>query len=140
VRFRLLPRLSLKLSFNDTYAVTDGDSRRNVVSADWPTLMVAFTDYAGLEASILDPLAPLAEMALRPAGVYHRYEFVALDAIRPRFGAWIAVPQLSRRVALTTGFGARFLDVTRDTTSTTIDARYGFKPSLTFDAGIQFVF
>lgn len=140
LRFRLLPRLALKLSFNDTYAVTDRDSRRNVVSADWPTLMLAFTDYAGLEASLLDPIAPLAEMALRPAGSYHRYAYVALDVLRPRLGAWVAVPQLSRRLAITTGFGARFLDVKRDVAQTTIDATYGARASLTFDAGVQFVF
>lgn len=144
VRFRLLPRLSLKLSFNDTYAVTDGDSKRNVVSADWPTFMVAFTDYAGIELSLIDPAAPLAEMALRPAGTYHDYPYVALDALRPRLGAWVAVPQLSRRLALTTGFGARFLDVKRNPSPVdmpmAIDATYGFKASLTFDAGVQFVF
>jgi hypothetical protein len=140
VRFRVVPRLALKLSFNDTYAVTDGDSRRVVVSADWPTLMVAITDYAGLEASILDPIAPLSEMALRPAGSYHQYPYVALDAIRPRLGAWVAVPQLSRRIAITAGFGAPFLDVTRDQTMMKIDATYGAKASLTFDAGIEFVF
>jgi len=140
VRLRVMPRLAMKLSFNDTYAVTDGDSRRVVVSADWPTLMVAVTDYAGLEASILDPIAPLSEMALRPAGSYHEYSFVALDIIRPRLGAWVAVPQLSRRLALTAGFGARFLDVKRDTTMPGIDATYGAKASLTFDAGIEFVF
>ena len=79
--------------------------------------------------------------ALPPSLHYQRPNpHIAFDALRPRFGAWIAVPQLSRRIALTTGFGARFLDVTRDTTMTTIDARYGFRPSLTFDAGIQFVF
>lgn len=140
VRLRLMPRLGVKMAFNDTYAVTDGDSRRIVVSADWPTVMVAITDYVGLEASIIDPIAPLAEMALRPPGTYHQYPYVALDALRPRFGAWIAVPALSRRIALTSGFGARFLDVTRDQTMTKIDATYGAKASLTFDAGIEFVF
>ncbi|MGE5182280.1 MAG: hypothetical protein ACM31C_09465 [Acidobacteriota bacterium] len=140
LRLRWLPRLAMKLSFNDTYAVTDGDSRRTVVSADWPTIMFAFTDYAGVEVSFVDFVAPLAEMALRPAGSYHGYEYVALDALRPRFGAWVAVPQLSRRLALTAGFGARFLDVKRDTSIMTIDATYGAKASLTFDAGVEFVF
>jgi len=140
VRLRWMPRLGMKLSFNDTYAVTDGDSRRIVVSADWPTIMVAITDYVGLEASVIDPIAPLAEMALRPAGTYHQYPYVMLDALRPRLGAWIAVPSLSRRIALTSGFGARFLDVSRDETQMKIDATYKAKASLTFDAGIEFVF
>ncbi len=142
VRFRLLPRLAVKLAFNNVYAVTDGNARRTVVSADWPTAMVAFTDFAGLEASVVDPIAPLAEMALRPPGTYHGYPYVALDAIRPRLGAWIAVPQLSRRLTVTTGFGARFLDVVRNTPlgAPELDATYRAKPSLTFDAGVQFVF
>lgn len=137
---RLMPRLSLRLSFNDTYAVTNGDSRRTTVSADWPTAMIAVNDFLGLEASVLDPLAPLSEMALRPAGTYHGYEYVLLDAIRPRLGGYICVPQLSRRLALSAGFGARFLDVVREPGPTPITARYAERASLTFDAGIEFVF
>jgi hypothetical protein len=143
VRFRLLPRLSLRLSFNDTYASTDGDSRRRLVAADFPTLMFALNDYVGFELSAIDFIAPLAEMALRPAGKYENYEKVALDLLRPRFGIWIAVPQFSRRVTLTSGFGARFLDVIRTDDGTDpkmLEAEYRYKASLTFDAGIQFVF
>ncbi len=141
LRLRLIPRLSARLSFNDTYAITDGDSRRRVVAADWPTCMVAINDFVGFEASVIDPIAPLAEMALRPPGTYQRYEYVALDALRPRLGVWIAAPQLSRRLALTSGFGARFLDVVRvNADDAPLVARYGYKASLTFDAGIQFVF
>lgn len=114
VAFRPLPRLAVRLSFNDTYAITDGDSRRSVVAADWPTAMFAFNDYMGIEVSLLDPIAPLAEMALRPAGTYHGYPYVALDVLRPRFGGWICVPQFSRRLTLSSGFGARFLDVQRE--------------------------
>jgi len=140
-RFEALPRLALKLSFNDTYAATDGDSRRKVVAADWPTAMVAINDYVGFEVSVLDLLAPLAEMALRPPGTYRGYGYVALDLIRPRAGMWISAPQISRRVALTGGFGARLLDVKRTDDGTgALTADYGYKPSLTFDAGIQFVF
>jgi hypothetical protein len=42
---------------------------------------------------------------------------------------------------MSSGFGARFLDVQRE--SMPMDplvARYGARASLTFDAGIQFVF
>jgi hypothetical protein len=133
----------VRLSFNDTYAVTDGDTRRRLVAADFPTLMFAATDYVGIELSAIDFVAPLAEMALRPAGKYEKYENVALDLIRPRFGVWVAVPQLSRRIALSAGFGARFLDVKRlddGTDPKMLRAEYAYKASLTFDAGIQFVF
>jgi hypothetical protein len=144
IRFRLLPRLALRLSFSDTYAATDnGEGKRTVVAADWPTLMASINDYVGVELSVLDPVAPLAEMALRPAGRYERPAYVLLDAVRPRLGMWIAVPSLSRRLALTAGFGVRFLDVTRlddGAAGTTLAARYGYRASLTFDAGVQFVF
>lgn len=141
VAFRLTPRLAMRLSFNDTYATTDGDSRRTVVAADWPTAMVAINDYLGLEASAIDPVAPLAEMALRPAGSYSKYEYVFLDLIRPRLGGWICIPQLSRRLALSAGFGVRLLDVIQDSpVDTPLRAHYGYKASLLFDAGIEFVF
>ena len=142
-RGRLTPRLAVRLSFNDQYAVTDGDSRRRLVAADWPTAMVAVNDYIGFEVSAIDFIAPLAEMALRPAGNYERYEYVALDLIRPRLGVWVAVPQFSRRIALSTGFGLRLLDIVEKPDSAepeTPTFEYGYKPSLTFDAGIQFVF
>jgi hypothetical protein len=142
-RGRLTPRLGIRLSFNDVYAVTDGDSRRRTVSADWPTAMVAINDYIGLELSAIDFIAPLAEMALRPVGNYERYHYVALDLIRPRLGLWVAVPQFSRRISLSTGFGARLLDVVDKTDPATPDDKlfeYDYKPSLTFDAGVQFIF
>ncbi|MBV8762474.1 MAG: hypothetical protein JO257_34640 [Deltaproteobacteria bacterium] len=133
-RFRWLPRLGMRLSFDEHYAIADPGTRRTVVAADWPTAMFAFTDYVGLEASVLDPAAPLAEMALRPAGTYHEQQNVVLDALRPRLGIWVAFPQLSRRLALSTGFAARFLSIDRDTLT------YGRKTSLVFDAGLEFVF
>ncbi len=145
VRFNALPRLALRLWFSETYGVTDdNDTRRNVVAADWPTLMVAITDYIGLELSAIDPIAPLAEMALRPAGKYHNQRYVMLDVLRPRIGTWVAVPQLSRRLALTIGLGARFVDIVRNDDpldpADPLDATYGAKASLAFDAGVQFVF
>jgi hypothetical protein len=142
LRFRLTPRLMLGLSFADSYADTDGDTRRTVVAAHWPTAMVAINDYVGLEFSGLDLLAPLSEMALRPAGTYEQQSKVTLDFLRPRAGIWVAMPQFSRRLALTVGGGGRFLETTRldDGTMPTIRARYSYKATPMFDAGIQFVF
>ena len=142
LRFRFTPRLMAGLSFADSYAPTDGDSRRRVVAAYWPTAMVAINDYVGLEFSGLDLIAPLTEMALRPPGTYDNESKVTLDFLRPRAGLWVALPQFSRRVALTTGFGGRFLEVRRtdDGTTPMLHAEYSYKPSLMFDAGVQFVF
>jgi hypothetical protein len=141
LRFRFTPRLGVRLSFAESYAPTDGDTRRRVVSADWPTAMVALNNYVGLELSVIDFVAPLAELALRPAGNYTKENKVALDLLRPRAGIWIAIPQFSRRLTLSTGFGARFLELRNvSQASGELSAEYGYKPSLTFDAGLQFVF
>jgi hypothetical protein len=142
LRFRITPRLMAGLAFTDSYADTDGDSRRRIVAAHWPTAMVAINDFVGLEFSGIDLIAPLTEMALRPPGSYSKEEKVVLDFLRPRAGIWVAMPQLSRRIALTTGCAGRFLQVTRtdDGTAMPLTATYSYKPSWMFDAGIQFVF
>ncbi|MEO8700674.1 MAG: hypothetical protein ABI867_11555 [Kofleriaceae bacterium] len=143
VRFGLLPLLSVRLAFNDAYSVSDEDNRRKGVAADWPTLLFAVNDYVGFELSAIDFVAPLAEMALRPPGTYRNQANVALDALRPRLGVWIAVPQFSRRLALTAGFGARFVGldaVDTDANPDTKEFEYSRKASLAVDAGLQFVF
>jgi len=145
LRFRLTPRLAIRLSLAESYAPTDGDTRRTVVAADWPTAMLAINDYVGLELSVIDFVAPLSELALRPAGSYTNEDLVALDLVRPRAGIWIAFPQFSRRLALSTGFGGRFVELTDvvrtgSGTMSSLTAKYSYKPSLTFDAGLQFVF
>lgn len=142
IRFRLTPRLVAGLSFAESYAPTDGDTRRRIVAAQWPTAMGAINDYVGLELSVADLIGPLTELALRPAGSYNKENLVVLDLLRPRAGLWIAVPQFSRRLALTSGFAVRFLDVERtdDGSSSSVTGEYRYHPSLMFDAGIQFVF
>jgi hypothetical protein len=132
-RFRWLPRIGVGLSFDSNYAATGGDSRRTVVSAQWPTAMIAVSDYLGFEASLLDGAAPLAELALRQAGAYRDERYVALDLLRPRLGLWVAMPALSKRLALTTGIAGRFVHVASDRT-------YSEKASLVFDAGLELVF
>ena len=133
-RFGWLPRIAVGLSFDDNYAAIAGaDSRRTVVAAQWPTAMVAVSDYLGFEASLLDGAAPLAELALRSAGAYHDERYVALDLVRPRLGLWVAMPALSKRLALTTGIAGRFVHVASNRT-------YSEKASLVFDAGLELVF
>jgi hypothetical protein len=136
-RFRVLPVLGMRLAFSEEYSKTDSDARRTLVSADWPTMMLAFTDNVGLEASVIDPVAPLAELALRPSGVYHDEKYVALDALRPRLGIWFAVPQLSRRLTVSTGFGARFVRLDKEADGI---YRYRQGQTLAFDLGIGLVF
>jgi hypothetical protein len=140
-RFRALPRLSFRMAVNDDHAVTSGERRRTVVAADWPTVMVALSDYAGLEASLLDPVAPLAELGLRDAGDYADSTTLLLDAVRPRVGVWVGVPQLSRRLALSLGGGARLVGVDRTSAvGEALRARYVRRTSLTLDLGVELVF
>ena len=108
---------------------------------DASAAMVAFSDNAGLELSVLDLVAPLSELALRPAGDYAEENLVLLDAVRPRLGVWLAVPQLSRRLELSAGVGARLvgLDATGGGT-TPLSATYVRRASITVDAGLGFVF
>jgi len=132
----------MRLSFAEDYAATGGDTRRTVVAADWPTAMVAVSDYFGFEGSLLDPVAPLAELALRPSGTYREQSYVALDALRPRLGMWVAMPALSKRLTLSTGFAARFVHLVREPQMdpTLVVGRYSARTSLVFDLGLQLVF
>jgi hypothetical protein len=144
VRLNAFPRLGMRMAFNEGYAVAPGDdTRRTVVSVEWPTAMLAFTDNAGLELSVLDLVAPLSELALRPAGDYTDENLVFLDAVRPRLGVWLAVPQLSRRLELSAGVGARLvgLDAMGDgSAAMPLTATYVKRTSITVDAGLGFVF
>ena len=140
-RARLLPRLALRFAVNDDHAVSGDDRRRTVVAADWPTAMVALSDYGGLELSLLDPIAPLAELGLRQAGTYDHGTTLLLDAVRPRLGAWIAVPQLSKRLAIDLGVGARLVGVDRTSaTDEPLRASYVRRTSITLDLGVELVF
>lgn len=141
LRLRALPRLSVRIAVNEAHAVTGTDTSRTVVAADWPTAMVALSDYAGLELSLLDPIAPLAEFGLRPAGTYHDERLILLDAVRPRLGVWAAVPQLTRRLALSAGGGVRLLSLdVHSAPDAPIRATYVRRPSLTIDLGLALVF
>lgn len=140
-RLRLLPTLGVRVLVNEAHAVRDDDStRRTTVAADWPTAMVAFSDYGGLQLSLLDLTAPLAELGLRPAGDYAEEQLIILDAARPRLGVWAAVPQLSRRLALSAGVGARFLGLDVESDAGRLQARYVRRTSLTIDLGVELVF
>ncbi len=142
LRLNPVPRLGARVIFNEAHAVVLGDdTRRTVVTVEWPTAMLAFSDFAGVELSLIDAVAPLSELALRPAGDYLDEKLVLLDAVRPRAGFWLAVPQLSQRLELSVGVGARLvgLDATGGGT-TPLSATYVRRTSIFVDAGVGFVF
>lgn len=140
-RVNLFPRLGMRLAFNDSYGVADGNARRTTLAVDWPTAMYAFTDYAGVELSILDLAAPLAELSLRSPGTYKNQSTVALDIIRPRVGVYIAVPSLSKRLALDVGVGMRLLQAERTSLpEEMLRIEYSTKASFFADLGVEFIF
>ena len=72
-----------------------------------------FTNYAGLQASLIDVAAPAAEYALRPnveyRGALDGGLAPLIDAFRPRIDFWLGLPRLTREVALTAGASLRTL-------------------------------
>ncbi len=82
---------------------------RTFPAVDWLIpVRYAFTDYIGFQVSLVDVLGPLQEVSLRQQGGHIRNEARVLwDFVRPRFDFWLALPQLTRHVALTLGLGYR---------------------------------
>lgn len=109
-RLRFLPMLSARVAFNENFRNEGGRAgMRSTVAADWPVGYMALSDYAGIHASAIDLVGPLGELALREVGDWQDEELVLLDFLRPKVGAWLAVPQLSRRLILDAGIGIRFV-------------------------------
>jgi hypothetical protein len=138
----LVPVLSMRLSFNTDYRNEgERDGFRYMVGVELPTLHFAISDYGGLQASLFDVVAPLAEMALRKVGEYEDSSLLLLDVVRPRIGVWVAVPQLSRRLTVTAGVGVRFvgLDELADSTDERFHGDYGAETSVVVDLGLSFV-
>jgi hypothetical protein len=138
----LWPTFGARLSFNEHYANQVGrDGMRYVVSAEWPTLLLAFEDFVGLQVSAVDPIAPLGEIAMRRIGDYDDGTLVWLDVLRPRAVIWLAVPQLSRRVIIGAGGGLRLvgLEEQPDSTDDRFHGRYVRDLSAEIGFGLTFV-
>jgi hypothetical protein len=113
-KFSLIPSPAVRASWNSAYFnAFGGDGFRVVPSLDFVSARLRLTPPSSkarvsLGVSVFDPLAPLAELAMRRSDLnYDRQELVWLDAIRPRLDLQFSAPSISRHVFLTGGFGLR---------------------------------
>jgi hypothetical protein len=109
----LIPTLNLRASWNAAYVNESGNSLRYLASVDWIKyrFVLAFSErlYMGLHVSLLDPLAPLSELATRPnVGVtYHDQEKLAWNFVAPRLDLVLGIPTLSKHLAVGGGVSLR---------------------------------
>jgi hypothetical protein len=117
----LTPELALRASWSGGFPSEGGDRFRYVAGVNMLRLrqVLLYTDrsYAAMQLSLLDPIAPLAELALRPdsderSGAAIEYEKNArllANAISPRFELTAALPWLSKHLAASAGVGLRLV-------------------------------
>jgi hypothetical protein len=110
--FVIRPTAALRFSWNAGYlSATSGDGFRYVASVDWPAWRYSFGANVALQISMLDLVAPLAELALRKPADYNNQALVLLDIVRPRLTMFLGIPQLTKNVVVSVGISARLLAV-----------------------------
>jgi hypothetical protein len=130
----LVPTGSLRASWSSSYQLEDTRHTgiRYVPTIDWLTIRVPFTTessavYVGGSLSLVDGLAPFAELVSRQAAVKYEDKWLLAAAfIQPRLSGVFAVPDLSKHTVLTLGGSMRgsapfFLD-----TSASGQERFGY--------------
>ncbi|MBI3072066.1 MAG: hypothetical protein HYY84_08080 [Deltaproteobacteria bacterium] len=128
-----IPSFSFRLSWNAHYFnQSGGDGFRFSPSLDFFSFRAALSENLGLQLSLLDPLAPLVEIAMRKSRTVENEEHLALDAVRPRLDFWFGIPQVTRRFALVAGVSLRFV---RAALATRVDANQVAVESLRYSAG-----
>ncbi|WP_437281087.1 hypothetical protein WME90_11165 [Sorangium sp. So ce375] len=107
------PDLALRVSWSPSYIDGKAGSPRIVPSANIVSLrgVLRYTDayYLALQPSLIDPLAPLSELALRrsEAVEYEDSGRVLLNAVTPRLDVMIGVPALSKHLVVSGGASLR---------------------------------
>lgn len=126
----LLMRASWSSGFTDAGDASGagGDRLRYSVGLNLLRLrkVLMYTDrsYASLQLSLVDPIAPLAELVLRgerdpstgAAIHYDRSELVLWNAIAPRLELTLALPWFSKHLAVSAGAGLRLVAPTESKT------------------------
>jgi hypothetical protein len=113
-KLSILPSPAIRASWNGAYLNAFGsDGFRIVPSLDWVSARIRLTPVSAkarvsLGISVFDPLAPLAELAMRRSDLnYDRQGLLWLDAIRPRVEMQFSAPAVSRHMFLVGGFALR---------------------------------
>lgn len=117
----LTPELALRALWSAGFPSEGGDRFRYVAGVNMLRLrqVLIYTDrsYASLQLSLLDPIAPLAELALRPDTdersstdiEYEKNARLLANVISPRFELTAALPWLSKHLAASAGVGLRLV-------------------------------
>jgi hypothetical protein len=109
------PGLGLRASWNAAYGTASGDSLRYVASVNWLTARVRLSytslTYTALHFSLVDPLAPLSELALRSQEdtSYRHNERLGWNVITPRAEILFGFPGFSRHLAVGAGASLRIV-------------------------------
>lgn len=120
----LLPDLAMRVSYSPSYINTSDGTARVQASANWLNFRfrVRRTEaaYVGVELSLLDPLAPLSELALRKTEMVHydRVANLAANIFTPRVEVLAGSPILSEHLAISAGLSLRMAAPTFDKTAT----------------------
>jgi hypothetical protein len=108
-----VPDVALRASWNAAYVSDSGSSFRYIASVDWLTLRarVLYTDmaYTAFHFSLVDAVAPLAELATRDNRIasYVHTERLALNLVTPRLDAVFGVPAFSKHFLVGAGISLR---------------------------------
>ena len=114
VTFDLLPTPGLRVAYSTGFTNgVGGDGLRVLPSLEWLAARVRLSGpgaraYVGLQGTLLDPVAPLAELAMRRADlVFDNRGLAWLDVLRPRLEIAFGVPAFGDHVLLTAGASLR---------------------------------
>jgi hypothetical protein len=105
----LIPDVDLRYSWSPTYANLGQGSGHALASVPWLNIVIPLVRkewiYGALDISPIDVLAPVAELATRPAQVaaYAHQSRVYTNFIKPRLDVTLAVPALSTNLVAGAG-------------------------------------
>jgi hypothetical protein len=118
----LLPGLGLRASWSPGYVNKGGGSLRYVAAVSWLTFRKRFVYleryYGAVHLALLDPIAPLSELAVRDgaAATYSYHNRLAWNVISPRLDVVFGIPSLSRHLLAGAGVGLRLVAPNSDST------------------------
>ncbi len=110
----IFPDLALRFSWSPGYISEDNDSSRIVASANLLNFRIAHrtpNSFSAVQFSLIDPLAPLSELAVRKSTNtdYERPSRLALNVLTPRIDLLFGIPPLSKHLVVGAGASLRLV-------------------------------